>query len=109
MKEWTDTGIVEWHKKFFPKATMQTQLLKIESEMREVHMASGYDNFWEEIADVYIAATAAEMRFGSEMAKIVRRQIQIVAGEKLWPNVNAKMAINVNRKFKGDHHVEKVA
>ena len=34
--KWTDDKIIEWHKETFPDATLESQLLKLDEELKEV-------------------------------------------------------------------------
>lgn len=97
--KWTDEKIVEWHKKTFPKATPDSQIAKVDSELDELLL---------EAADVYVAATSADLRFGSIIAKIFRFLLLKIFGQPLLDAVDRKMDINVKRTFKGDHHVETI-
>ena len=97
--KWTDEKIVEWHKETFPKATPDSQIAKMESELGELLL---------EAADVYIAATNAEKRFGSVAARVIKGLLYKILGEALLEAVDMKMDINVKRTFKGDHHVETI-
>ena len=98
--KWTNKNIVEWHKKTFPKATINSQEDKVRGEFIEM---------LEEAADVYIAATSGEYRFKSEMAKKAKKLLIEMFGRRhLLPAVDRKMDINVKRTFKGDHHVETI-
>lgn len=97
--KWTDEKIVEWHKKTFPEATPDSQIAKVDGELFELLL---------EAADVYIAATNAEKRFGSVVARVIKGLLYKILGEVLLEAVDRKMDINVKRTFKGDHHVETI-
>ncbi len=97
--KWTDEKIVEWHIKTFPKATPDSQIAKVDSELDELLL---------EAADVYVAATNAEKRFGITIAKVLKELLLKVLGASLLEAVDRKMDINVKRTFEGDHHVETI-
>lgn len=96
---WADEDIVEWNKKTFRDATLDSQIAKMDEELREL---------LSEAADLYIAATSADLRFGSIIAKVVRFSLLEIFGQLLLDAVDIKMDINVKRTFKGDHHVETI-
>jgi hypothetical protein len=97
--KWPDGKIVEWHIETFPEATPDSQIAKMDEELRELLL---------EAADAYIAATSADLRFGSIIAKIFRFLLLKIFGQPLLDAVDMKMDINVKRTFKGDHHVETI-
>ena len=55
--------IVEWHKKTFPDATFESQILKLEEELFEYNKS--YDE--EELADVLIVSIVLAKRFKSQI------------------------------------------
>ena len=79
MTKWTDEAIVEWHKKAFPNATLETQLKKVEDELQEMQDAidkflkdkTSSDDPIEEVADVYIASVVLAVRFNSMVGALV--------------------------------------
>lgn len=122
MTKWTDEAIVEWHKKAFPNATLETQLKKVEDELQEMHDAiddlifkrtTDDTHAIEEAADVYIASVALFGRFDSRLGALALNYIMDVEEEmikaarqgvpnsaiKLRETINAKMNKNAKRTW----------
>lgn len=92
--------MIEWHKKTFPNATLESQLLKVESELREVRENPSL----EEWADVFISSKALYMRFGSEIGFLVNDIVKLTIPD-IDKAVEEKMKKNRERSWVGDHHV----
>ena len=115
--KWTDEQIVEWHKKAFPNATLETQLKKVEDELQEMQDAidkflkdkTSSDDPIEEVADVYIASVVLAVRFNSMIGALVYNihiksisELMIKSAdcaEAVLKAVDAKMDKNVKREW----------
>jgi predicted house-cleaning noncanonical NTP pyrophosphatase (MazG superfamily) len=89
-----------WHIATFPKATVESQILKINEEICEYNEA---ENFVE-LADVFIASAAAAKRFNNPMAKIIMNTVIEDTFENktqgiLFDAIVHKMKINKTRKW----------
>ena len=102
--------IVRWHIKTFAKATLETQLLKVNSEMAEMINATTPANYIEECADVCIASIALAERFNSWVGKHLLLKLFYDCDESkknlLKQAIKRKMKINKKRTWKEDQHVE---
>lgn len=99
--KWTDEKIVEWHKKTFPDCTIENQLLKLEHEIKECISEEDFHEQMLEIADVYIVALTAWLRFHSQIGFFIVLRIKEVT---MWSSrfknaVDEKMDINAARKW----------
>ena len=108
-----DKEIVEWHKKTFPKATIENQLLKLDEEIGELCDAikQGSDNHAvKEMADVYIVARVLSDRFKSQIGNYFLGLIDEYPVPHLIDEVKKKMETNKNRvwEYKNGvyHHKE---
>lgn len=105
---WTPNKIAKWHKKTFPNATLESQLLKLEEESKELVEARNSDSakYFEELADVVIVATVLKIRFNSKLAERFF-EIDIAYNPKtpFGKIVDKKMDINAKRKWKFENGV----
>lgn len=102
MSDWNVKTIAEWHKITFPEATLESQLLKLDEELKEVvaaQRAREFEHSYNELADVYIVACSLKIRFNSTIGSYFVGLIE----EKLSPNLQAridkKMDENLKRKW----------
>ena len=121
MTEWTNEAILEWHKQTFPNATLETQLRKVEDELREMDEAARafledetkLQDAIDETADVWISAVVLRERFESYIGSMILHVIlDLLNGsgfdedlcelcvENVKFAVNAKMDKNVKREWK---------
>lgn len=79
---WTEEKIAKWHKKTFPKATLESQLLKLNEELIELKKCKNRhsDAFLEEVADCIIVACALAARYHSPVGNLTLAS--------LWPDKN---------------------
>lgn len=108
-KKWSNQAIVEWHIKTFPKATVGSQTAKLEEEIQEYFQ----NPCLEEIADVYICATALGGRFQLDgVQHLIEQSCFGFYPKKYVENaVENKMDVNESRSWKFAnglyHHEEK--
>ena len=116
--DWTNEKIVKWHKQTFPNATLETQLRKVEDELREMDEAARafledgtkLQPAIDETADVWISAVVLRERFESCIGSMILHVIlDLLNGsgfdedlcelcvENVKFAVNAKMDKNVKR------------
>lgn len=98
--KWTDEKIVEWHKKTFPDCTYESQLAKLDEELKEVSEAQkkgNYEHSFDELADVYIVATVLKERFNSAIAKYFLAWEDGWQTPSLFERVDRKMDLNSKR------------
>ena len=102
--------ILRWHIKTFPKATLETQLLKVNNEMAEMMNATTPANYIEEWADVCIASVSLAERFNSWLGKylLLKYFYDLDDSQKniIRQAIKRKMKINKKRTWKEDQHVE---
>lgn len=90
--------VVLWHKKTFPDATKETQIQKLEEELREYFVK--YEE--SELADVIICSIALWRRFDCRVGYAVYRYANsIILPSRINDLVSEKMIINRQRKWKG--------
>lgn len=91
---WDMQSIGEWHAVTFPDATLDTQLLKLEEEMKEYNA----NPCVEEAADIYIVACALAYRYQSAVGMAVLNSNQ---GKDLafFKALAAKMDKNMKRSW----------
>lgn len=100
--KWTDKKIIAWHKKTFPDCTYESQLLKLDEELKEVSEAQkkgNYEHSFDELADVYIVATVLKERFNSTIGVYF---IGFLEGDPvpfLFEHVDRKMDTNQKRTW----------
>ena len=92
--------IVAWHKKTFPDCTIESQLLKLDEEIKEV-VASRKEgriaDTYEEIADVYIVSVVLAKRYKSAIGKYFVNLVKEYPVPNLPVRVEKKMEINKKR------------
>ncbi len=100
--------ILEWHKETFPKATLSSQLRKVESEIMEMYEAPNRYESLEEKADVCIALVSLAFRFNSLIGQILlsRYYYDHYPFEEIRVAMENKMKLNRTRTWKGNHHVD---
>lgn len=94
-----NSEIVEWHKKTFPDCTHESQLLKLDEELKEVaECVLKSESSQEELADAYIVALVLAKRYRSTIGGYF---VGLYSAKKtvLWENVKKKMEINKRRKW----------
>ena len=106
----TDKDIVAWHKKTFPDCTFESQLLKLDEEIKEViesrqhgRLADSYD----EVADLYIVATVLAKRYKSALGRYFVGVVHEFPVPNLQTRIDKKMEINKKRvwvKVRGVYH-----
>lgn len=117
MSIWTNEKIVEWHKRTFPNATLETQLRKVEDELQEMKDAGmlfldgkvEHEFALEEVADVYIAAIALVGRWDSRVGAVICNfvidmigglaQVDEIYVKVFQKTINAKMDKNAKRTW----------
>lgn len=113
-----DKEIIKWHKKTFPDATLEGQLLKLHEEVDEYEKVHTLEDKTKELADVYIVAEALT-RWGCSLGIKVFKYIFASyfglcgkdAVDTIFKEVKNKMEINKKRIWKktkdGVYHHEK--
>lgn len=91
--------IVEWHKQTFPDCTMESQLLKLDEELKEAATAPSISEKEKEFADVYIVSLVLARRFDSAIGHEFFKNMNVMDSHKLLQCVEKKMVINRNRKW----------
>ena len=104
--------MAEQHKQLFPNATLESQVWKMEEDVKEFFEVQGTDNSIKELADCIIVC-AGLYRWCPNFAKKTTDEIinaNIDVFEDLEAEVNRKWQINLKRKWawngKTYHHVE---
>jgi NTP pyrophosphatase (non-canonical NTP hydrolase) len=100
--KWTDEKIVAWHKKTFPDCTFESQLAKLDEELKEVSDAQkkgNYEQSFDELADVYIVATVLKERFNSTIATYFLEMEDAWQTPSLFERVDRKMDTNQKRTW----------
>lgn len=94
----------------FPDATESSQVLKTLEEINEHYNEPMYsENWYMELADVYIAAVHCYERFFNVFCKFIVDQIEERSDFAIIIDyVYRKMNINEERVWNGDKHIEKV-
>lgn len=100
--------ILDWHKETFPRATLSSQLRKVESEIYEMYEAPNRYESLEEKADVCIALVSLAFRFNSLIGQILlsRYYYDHFPFEEIRIAMEKKMKLNRERVWKGNHHVD---
>lgn len=99
--------VVAWHTRTFQNTTEQEQMQKLREEYneymeaKEVHCLKKYAQ--EEKADVIIVLIVLAYRYDNFVAKLA---LNNRFNKKMIYEVEKKMEINRNRKWKGNHHIE---
>ena len=97
-----DDKIVEWHKNTFPDATLESQLLKLDEELKEVVDAQRNgekEKSYDELADVYIVSLVLAKRFDSTTGKYFLGLLEEHPAPESLKRVEKKMEINAKRKW----------
>lgn len=97
------------HEKLFPVCTLESQVLKMEEECKELYMVQNTDNAVKELADCIIVC-AGIYRFTPNFARTVANEIinaNIDIVEELEKEVNRKWQINLKRKWEFKNGVYK--
>lgn len=93
-----DKEILEWHKKTFPDAKIEKQLMKLEEEYTELCKSFGGDIM--EAADVYIVASVLKYRFNSKIGGCFLGLIdESWKYMEIMKAIKEKMEINKKRKW----------
>ena len=101
--KWTDKKIVAWHKKTFPDCTYESQLAKLDEELKEVVKAQRnrlIEQSYDELADVYIVSTVLKERFNSIIGTYFIGLFNEYPAPELSKRVDRKMDINQKRTWK---------
>lgn len=102
MMKWTDDKIVEWHKKTFPDCTYESQLAKLDEELKEVVDAQRnrlIEHSYDELADVYIVSLTLAKRFESTLGKYFIGLLNEHPAPESLKRVEFKMDINQKRTW----------
>ena len=93
------------HEKLFPKATLESQVWKLEEELQELHNAIEFSEIIKEKADVVIVCIGI-YRFAPAVASYL---LPTALSELEEQEVNRKWQINLKRKWEWNgktyHHV----
>lgn len=98
--KWTDEKIVEWHKKTFPDCTYESQLAKLDEELKEVLDAERNketEKSYDESADVYIVSLVLVKRFDSMVGRFFIGLLNKHPVPELLKRVDCKMDTNQKR------------
>lgn len=105
---------IEQHKKLFPKATLSSQILKLEEELLEVKHAKTTIEMIKELADCIICCIGI-YRFAPETAAFIIKSIMTkhnVFLPEIYDEVECKWEINLHRKWEYKngqyHHIEEL-
>lgn len=95
----------------FPDATESSQVLKTLEEIKEYYDEPMYsENWYMELADVYIASVHCYERFGNVFCKFIVDQIEERSDfAVLIDYIYRKMNINEERVWDGDKHIDKAS
>ena len=99
---WTYEKIVEWHKKTFPDCTYESQLAKLDEELKEVVEAQRnrlIENSFDELANVYIVSTVLKERFNSTIGAYFTLLLNEHPVPSLFERVDRKMDANQKRTW----------
>lgn len=99
--KWTQDRIVKWHKETFPDATKESQLLKLEEEIREVLEARRKNDLallYEELSDVYIVCVTLDKRYDSYIGKFFLLVFDEL-GIDVSRGAEEKMKVNCSRNW----------
>lgn len=100
--KWTDDKILDWHKKTFPDCTYESQLEKLDEELKEVVEAQRnrlIEHSYDELADVYIVSTVLKERFNSTMGAYFTLLLNEHPVPELSKRVDRKMNTNQKRTW----------
>lgn len=100
--KWTDKKIVAWHKKTFPDCTFESQLAKLDEELKEVVDAQRNgekEKSYDELADVYIVSLVLAKRFNSTTGKYFLGLLNEHPAPESLKRVDRKMDINAKRTW----------
>lgn len=103
---------IEEHKKLFPLADLNGQLLKLEEEIQEVYAAETLNDKIEELADCIICCIGIH-RFAPQTAGFIIKSILDKYNDfvpEIYDAVENKWKINLNRKWEYKngryHHIK---
>ena len=98
------------HEKLFPKATLESQVWKLEEEIQEWHNALGRENERQEVADIIIVCGGLTRWCPSVAAVVVSLYFRYTHIKEIEQEVERKWQINLKRKWEWNgktyHHVE---
>jgi hypothetical protein len=100
--KWTDKKIVNWHKKTFPDCTLESQLAKLDEELKEVvdaQRSGEKEKSYDELADVYIVSTVLKERFDSTIGKYFIGLLNENPAPESLKRVDRKMNVNSKRTW----------
>ena len=100
--KWTVDKIVNWHKKTFPDCTYESQLAKLDEELKEVVDAQRNgekEKSYNEAADVYIVSVVLFGRFKSTIGAYFIGFLEEYQVPELSKRVDRKMDINKKRTW----------
>lgn len=100
--KWIDKKIVNWHKKTFPDCTYESQLAKLDEELKEVVEAQRnrlIEQSYDELADVYIVSTVLSKRFNSTIGNYFLGLLEDYPPTELSKRVDRKMDLNAKRTW----------
>lgn len=98
--------ILDWHKQAFPYATLESQIAKLEEEIKEVDDSNNMQEFYKELSDCYIVAIALK-RWSDYASVLAFSKIRELEKDVTWgiPDksfeamIVAKLEINKKRKW----------
>ena len=99
---WNIKSITEWHKRTFPETTLESQLLKLDEELKEVveaQRARNFEHSYNELVDVYIVACSLKERFNSTMGSYFVGLIDENPSPNMQARIDKKMDENLKRKW----------
>ena len=99
------------HEKLFPNATLESQVWKLEEEIKECEQAETEEELQKEIAD-FVIVCAGLSRWCPEVAQLLIKKQGFSPEQKeiIKELVNRKWQINLKRKWEWNgktyHHIE---
>ena len=100
--KWTDKKIVAWHKKTFPDCSYESQLAKLDEELKEFVEAQRnrqIEHSYDELADVYIVSLTLAKRFDSTVGHYFLGLLEEHPAPELSKRVDRKMEVNQKRTW----------
>lgn len=94
----------------FPNASESSQSSKVRGEIKEYYAEKPYSDEWYfELADVYIASKHAWLRFRNPVYRMLAEQIEARSDFHIvYEYIERKMEINETREWDGDQHKYKI-
>lgn len=86
------------HEKLFPKASLESQIWKLEEEILEFEDAKTLSENIKELADIQIVC-AGLYRWCPSLAIIISKLYSLIDNDAVEAEVNRKWQINLNRKW----------